>query len=65
MSWLTIPGRPELQVASDAEGVNAYPSPAALADLHAIDNTLVDQVLSLGRTSGWRIAIGRSPLRSR
>jgi hypothetical protein len=62
MGWLTLPRKPEPEMASDAEEVNAYASAPALAFRDAIDNTHVDQGLSLGRTSGWRLDIGRGPL---
>jgi hypothetical protein len=63
MGWLTLPRKPEPEVASDAEEVNAYASAAALTHLDASDNTLVDQRLSLGRASGWRLDIGTGPAR--
>jgi hypothetical protein len=61
MSWLTLPREPEPEVMSDAEEVDAYASAATQAYLDAIDNTLVDQVLSPGRTRGWLLDIGTGP----
>jgi tRNA G46 methylase TrmB len=61
MSWLTLPREPEPEVMSHAEEVDAYASAATQAYLDAIDNTLVDQVLSLGRTRGWLLDIGTGP----
>jgi ubiquinone/menaquinone biosynthesis C-methylase UbiE len=46
---------------SDADEVEAYASAAAQAHLDAIDNTLVDQVLSLGVTGGRMLDIGTGP----
>jgi hypothetical protein len=61
MGWLTLPRKPEPEMASDAEEVNAYASAAALAFRDAIDNTPVDQVLSLGRTSAWLLDLVTGP----
>ncbi|MBZ5516787.1 MAG: class I SAM-dependent methyltransferase [Acidobacteriia bacterium] len=61
MSWLTLPRRPEPEVMHDAEDVDAYASAAAQAYLDAIDNTLVEHVLSLGRASGWLLDLGTGP----
>jgi hypothetical protein len=61
MSWLILSCKPEPEVMSDAEAVDAYASAAAQAYLDAIDNTLVDPVLSLGRTRGWLLDIGTGP----
>ncbi len=46
---------------SDAEEVDAYASAAAQAYLDSIDDTLVEQVLSVGRGSGWLLDIGTGP----
>ena len=46
---------------SAAEEVDAYASAAAQAYLDAIDNTLVEQVLSLGPARGWMLDIGAGP----
>lgn len=61
MNWLTLPRKPEPEVMGDAEEVEAYASAAAQAYLDALDNTLVEQVLSLGCTSGWLLDIGTGP----
>ena len=61
MGWLILPRKPEPEMASDAEEVNAYASAAALAFRDAIDNTLVDQVLSLGGTSAWLLDLVTGP----
>lgn len=61
MSWLDLPRKPEPEVMGDADEVEAYASAAAQAYLDAIDNTLVDQVVSLGRTTGWLLDIGTGP----
>lgn len=58
MNWLTLPRKPEPEVMGDAEEVETYAPVAAQAHLDAIANTLVDQVLSLGCTSGWLLDIG-------
>ena len=61
MSWLALPRKPEPEVMSDAGEVEACASAAAQAYLDAIDNTLVDQGVSLGRTSGWLLDVGTGP----
>lgn len=61
VTWLSLPRKPEPEVMSDAEGVEAYTSAAAQAYLDAIDNTLVEQVLSLGPRSGRLLDIGTGP----
>jgi ubiquinone/menaquinone biosynthesis C-methylase UbiE len=61
MSWWTLPRRPEPEVMSEADEVEAYASAAAQAYLDSIDNTLVEQVAALGRTSGWLLDIGTGP----
>jgi ubiquinone/menaquinone biosynthesis C-methylase UbiE len=61
MNWLTLPRKPEPEVMGDAEEVEAYASAATQAYLDALDNTLVEQVLSLGCTSGWLLDIGTGP----
>src|SRR5512146_1193084 len=47
MSWLSLKRKPEPAVMSDEEAVSAYDSAAGQKHLDAIDNTLVEQVLSL------------------
>ena len=61
MSWLTLPRTPEPEVMSDAEEVEAYASAAGQAYLDAIDNTLVEQVVSLGPPTGMLLDIGTGP----
>lgn len=61
MSWLTLPRKPEPEVMSDAEEVEAYASAATQAHLDSIDNTLVDQVFLLGVTGGRLLDIGTGP----
>lgn len=61
MSWLDLPRKPEPEVMGDADEVEAYASAAGQSYLDAIDNTLVDQVVSLGRASGWLLDIGTGP----
>ncbi len=46
---------------NDAEEVEAYASAAAQAYLDGVDNTLVEQALSLGVTGGWLLDIGTGP----
>ncbi len=45
----------------DAEEVEAYASAAAQAYLDAVDNTLVEQVLSFGPLEGWLLDVGTGP----
>ncbi len=61
MSWLTLPREPEPEVMSDADEVEAYASAAAQAYLDSIDNSFVDQVLSLGVRSGRLLDVGTGP----
>ena len=61
MSWWTLPRKPEPEVMSEADEVEAYASAAAQAYLDSIDNTLVDQAVLLGRASGWLLDIGTGP----
>ncbi len=61
MSWLTLPRKPEPEVMATADEVDAYASAAAQAHLDAVDNTLVEQVLRLGRNRGWLLDIGTGP----
>lgn len=46
---------------ADADEVEAYASAAAQAYLDALDNTLVEQVISHGPWSGWLLDIGTGP----
>lgn len=61
MSWLTLARNPEPEVIDTADEVEAYASAAAQAHLDAIDNTLVEQVLSLGSVSGRMLDVGTGP----
>ncbi len=61
MGWLTLPRRPEPEVMDGCDDVEAYASAAAQAHLDAIDNTLVEQVISLARPRGWLLDIGTGP----
>ncbi|MCL5670677.1 MAG: methyltransferase domain-containing protein [Acidobacteria bacterium] len=48
MSWLTMARNPEPEVMGDEEAVSAYDAAASQKHLDAIDNTLVELVLTLG-----------------
>jgi ubiquinone/menaquinone biosynthesis C-methylase UbiE len=61
MSWLTLPRKPEPEEMGEPEQVDAYASAAAQHHLDSIDNTLVEQVLSLGRSEGWLLDVGTGP----
>lgn len=61
MSWLTLPRKPEPEVMSDVEEVDAYASSAAQNYLDSIDNTLVKQVLSYGLETGRLLDLGTGP----
>jgi len=61
MSWLVLPRKPEPEVMDDAEEVKAYVSAAAQEYLDSIDNTLVEQALSVGQLNGWLLDIGTGP----
>ena len=61
MGWLTLPRRPEAEAMGDADEVEAYASAAAQAFLDSIDNTLVEQVLSLDPPAGRLLDIGAGP----
>jgi SAM-dependent methyltransferase len=52
MSWLELQRKPEPEVMSGEDEVSAYASAAGQRHLDALDNTFVDQVLSLGSTEG-------------
>jgi SAM-dependent methyltransferase len=62
MSWLTFPRTPEPEVMGEADEVDAYASAAAQSHLDAIDNTLVEHVLSLGSRNGPRGGSDAAPL---
>lgn len=65
MSWLDLPRTPEPEVMNDADEVEAYASAAAQAHLDSIDDTLVEQVLSIAADMGLRagrlLDIGTGP----
>jgi ubiquinone/menaquinone biosynthesis C-methylase UbiE len=61
MSWLASTRKPEPEVMDDAGEVEAYSSAAAQAWLDALDDTLVDQVLSLGIEEGIALDVGTGP----
>src|SRR5579863_4517859 len=74
MNWLSMPRTPEPEVMAEADEVEAYASAAAQAYLDAIDNTLVEQVVSFAPTdhasgaagdssalSGWLLDAGSGP----
>src|SRR5712691_7094801 len=52
MPWFNLSRKPEPEVMSDAGEVEAYASAAGQSYLDSIDNTLVQQVLEIGRQSG-------------
>ncbi|HKS97091.1 MAG TPA: class I SAM-dependent methyltransferase [Terriglobia bacterium] len=73
MNWLSMPRTPEPEVMAEADEVEAYASAAAQAYLDAIDNTLVEQVVSLASShprpvdgasnqlGGWLLDVGTGP----
>ncbi|HEV2493688.1 MAG TPA: class I SAM-dependent methyltransferase [Terriglobia bacterium] len=73
MNWLSMPRTPEPEVMGEADEVEAYASAAAQSYLDAIDNTLVEQVISLASParsakagdsdalSGWLLDVGTGP----
>jgi ubiquinone/menaquinone biosynthesis C-methylase UbiE len=73
MNWLRMPRTPEPEEMGEADEVEAYASAAAQAYLDAIDNTLVEQVISLASPglalaagdsnllSGWLLDVGTGP----
>jgi ubiquinone/menaquinone biosynthesis C-methylase UbiE len=61
MNWLRLPRKPEKEVMGDADEVEAYASATAQAFLDSIDNTLVEQVLTLGPPGGMLLDIGVGP----
>jgi len=52
MSWLQMERKPEPEVMGSEDEVSAYASAAGQKHLDAMDNTFVDQVLSLGAPEG-------------
>jgi len=61
MSWMTLDRKPEPEVMDAADEVEAYASAAAQAYLDAIDDTLVEQVLSFGASRGRLLDVGTGP----
>ena len=61
MNWLTLPRKPEPEAMGDADEVEAYASAAAQAFVDSIDNTLVEQVLSLDPPAGMLLDLGTGP----
>ena len=61
MNWLTLPRRPEPEAMGAADEVEAYASAAAQAHLDSIDNTLIEQVLSLDPPAGRLLDLGAGP----
>lgn len=59
--WLALERTPEPEVMDEAEEVDAYASAAAQAYLDAVDDTLVEQVLSFGPLEGWLLDVGTGP----
>jgi SAM-dependent methyltransferase len=61
MDWLSLRRKPEPEVMSEADAVEAYASAAAQTYLDSIDNTLVEQVLRVSSENG--LGSETSPLR--
>ena len=65
MSWLELERKPEPEVMSGEDEVSAYASAASQKHLDALDNTFVDQVLSLrwpeGIPAGRLLDVGCGP----
>lgn len=61
MKWLTVVRRPESEVMEEEAGVEAYTSATAQVYLDAIDDTLVEQVISLGLEVGSVLDVGTGP----
>lgn len=65
MSWLQMKRKPEPEVMGDEDEVSAYASAAGQKHLEALDNSFVDQVLSLserdGHLSGRWLDVGCGP----
>jgi ubiquinone/menaquinone biosynthesis C-methylase UbiE len=64
-NWLRLERKPEPEVMDEEEEVAAYASAAGQKHLDAIDNTLVNQVISIGsrrgRLAGWLLDLGCGP----
>ena len=61
MGWLTLARKPEPEGMDEAEEVDAYASATTQAHLDAIDDTLVERVVSLGHEEGFLLDIGTGP----
>jgi ubiquinone/menaquinone biosynthesis C-methylase UbiE len=65
MRWLEMDRHPEPEVMNAADDVSAYASAVAQQHLDALDNTFVDQVLSLAPTgielAGFLLDVGCGP----
>ena len=65
MRWLEMQRKPEPEVMSGEDEVSAYASAAAQKHLEALDNTFVDQVLSLmprgNALTGFLLDVGCGP----
>lgn len=61
MSWLTLPRKPEPEIMDEPGEVDAYASASGQTHLNAIDDTFVDQALSLGVTKGRALDVGMGP----
>ena len=61
MSWLTLNRKPEPEVMDDREEVASYASAAAKKHLDAVDNTLVEQILSFNLRQGRVLDVGSGP----
>lgn|SRR5487761_117352 len=61
LSWLTLRRKPEPEAMDEPGEVEAYASATAQAYLNAIDDTFVEQALSLGMTKGWALDVGVGP----
>ncbi len=61
MNWLRLPRTPEPEVMDAAAEIEAYSSATAQAYLDALDDTLVDQIVSLGIASGRLLDVGCGP----
>jgi ubiquinone/menaquinone biosynthesis C-methylase UbiE len=59
--WFSLPRVPEPEVMESDEEAAAYSSAAAQDHLKRLDNAFVDQVLTLGITSGLALDVGTGP----
>ncbi|MGH9397128.1 MAG: class I SAM-dependent methyltransferase [Terriglobia bacterium] len=61
MTLFSLARKPEPEVMDELDGVEAYASAAAQAHLNTLDNTFVDQVVSLGVEEGMALDVGAGP----